>query len=196
MHRPAHHDNHDIDAEMKKLNDGESFGFRLPMPTVSGSGSGGIHGDSQVCPDLSRSSMDSTSSTVDGMPEPSSPIDVKVPTSSSLNGKDLNMTIKVIPMHAQDPSLLLSTPPLSVHDHQHNHHQQGHHLHHSSGSPESDTNHEPLTPPHQPLEGADEDQQEGGRSLEKQAGTVTSMDLMDKLTGDLIRFQEKFGAFA
>lgn len=200
IHRPVHHDNHnnhDIDTEMKKLNDGESFGFRLPMPVVSAnSGSGGIHGDSQVCPDLSRSSMDSTSSTVDGIPEPSSPVDVKVPTSLSLNGKDLNMTIKVIPMHAQDPSLLLSTPPLSVHDHQHNHHQQGHRLHHhSSGSPESDTNHEPLTPPHQPLEGANEDQQEGGRSPEKQAGTVTSMDLMDKLTGDLIRFQEKFGAF-
>ncbi|OAQ24057.1 hypothetical protein K457DRAFT_1725011 [Linnemannia elongata AG-77] len=193
VHRPVHHDSHDIDRDMKKVNDVDSFGFRLPKPAVSTSSGSGIHGDSQVCPDLSRSSMDSTSSTVDGMPEPSSPVDMKVPT-SSLNGKDLSMTIKVIPMHAQDPSLLLSTPPLSVHDHQH--HSQGHHPHHTSGSPDSDTNHEPLTPPHQPLEGATEEHQEGGRSDEKQAGTVTSMDLMDKLTGDLIRFQEKFGAFA
>ncbi|KAG9061114.1 hypothetical protein KI688_007743 [Linnemannia hyalina] len=191
-HRPVHHDNHDIDREMRRLNDVESFGFRLPKPAVSTSSGSGIHGDSQVCPDLSRSSMDSTSSTVDGMPEPSSPVDMKVPT-SSLNGKDLNMTIKVIPMHAQDSSLLLSTPPLSVHDHQH--HNQGHHSHHTSRSPDSDTNHEPLTPPHQPLEGASEEHQEEGESDEKQAGTVTSMDLMDKLTGDLIRFQEKFGAF-
>ncbi|KAF8942571.1 hypothetical protein BGZ47_006332 [Haplosporangium gracile] len=194
IHRLVHHDNHDIDTEMKKLNDGESFGFRLPMPAVSTSSGSGIHGDSQICPDLSRSSMDSTSSTVDGMPEPSSPVDMKVPTSSLNGGKDVNMTIKVIPMHAQDPSLLLSTPPLSVHDHQHHH--RGHHPRHTSGSPESDTNHEPLTPPHQPLEGTSEEHQQGGRSEAEQAGTVTSMDLMDKLTGDLIRFQEKFGAFA
>ncbi|KAF9147187.1 hypothetical protein BG015_011213 [Linnemannia schmuckeri] len=194
IHRPVHHDNHDIDTEMKKLNDGESFGFRLPMPVVSTSSGSGFHGDSQVCPDLSRSSMDSTSSTMDGLPEPSSPVDMKVPTSLLNGGKDVSMTIKVIPMHAQDPSLLLSTPPLSVHDHQHHH--RGHHPHHTSGSPESDTNHEPLTPPHQPLEGTSEEHQQGGRSEAKQAGTVTSMDLMDKLTGDLIRFQEKFGAFA
>ncbi|KAF9905491.1 hypothetical protein EC991_001600 [Linnemannia zychae] len=188
IHRPVHHD---MDVDVKKLNEGASFGFRLPMPAVSVSSRSGIHGDSQVCPDLSRSSMDSTSSTTDGMQEPSSPIDVKVPTSS--NGKELNMTIKVIPMHTQDPSLLLSTPPLSVHDRQHHHHAL-----HSSESPESNTNHEPLTPPHQPLEGKNgHDEQQGqGLSDEKVPEAVTSMDLMDKLTGDLIRFQEKFGAFA
>ncbi|KAF9129841.1 hypothetical protein BGW39_003781 [Mortierella sp. 14UC] len=190
IHRPTHHN---MDVDVKKLNDGASFGFRLPMSAVSASSGPGIHGDSQVCPDLSRSSMDSTSSTVDGMQEPGSPVDVKVPTSS--NGKELSMTIKVIPMHAQDPSLLLSTPPLSVHDRHHHHH-----AHHSSGSPESDTNHEPLTPPHQPLEDGssldEQQQQDQGLSDEKLSGAVTSMDLMDKLTGDLIRFQEKFGAFA
>ncbi|KAK3830722.1 MAG: hypothetical protein J3R72DRAFT_250904 [Linnemannia gamsii] len=190
LHRPVHHG---MDVDEKKMNDGLSFGFRLPMPAVSASSGSGIHGDSQVCPDLSRSSMDSTSSTVDGMQEPSSPVDMKVPT--SLNGKDLNMTIKVIPMHSQDPSLLLSTPPLSVHDHQHHHNP-----HQPSGSPESDTNHEPLTPPHQPLEsdGHHDEQhlQDQGLSEEMRPETLTSMDLMDKLTGDLIRFQEKFGAFA
>ncbi|KAG0272801.1 hypothetical protein BGZ95_011408 [Linnemannia exigua] len=190
LHRPIHHG---MDVDEKKLNDVSSLGFRLPMPAASASSGSGIHGDSQVCPDLSRSSMDSTSSTVDGMQEPSSPVDMKVPT--SLNAKDLNMTIKVIPMHSQDPALLLSTPPLSVHDHQHHHTP-----HQPSGSPESDTNHEPLTPPHQPLEGGgshgEQHQQDQGLSEEVRPDTLTSMDLMDKLTGDLIRFQEKFGAFA
>ncbi|KAF9923327.1 hypothetical protein FBU30_006624 [Linnemannia zychae] len=189
-HRTSLHD--DMDVDVKKLSEGRSFGFRLPMPVVSTSGHGVHYGDNQVCPDLSRSSMDSTSSTVDGMQEPSSPVDMKVPTSSNGHTKDLNMTIKVVPMDSQDSSLLLSTPPLSVHDHHH-----PHHPHHSSGSPDSDVNHEPLTPPHQPLDGSHDSQQDQqGHSSEKKPNSITSMDLMDKLTGDLIRFQEKFGAFA
>ncbi|KAG0202558.1 hypothetical protein BGX33_009589 [Mortierella sp. NVP41] len=197
IHQGVHHG--DVDM---KMNGGVSSGFRLPMLAVSTGAGSGVHGDSQVCPDLSRSSMDSTLSTVDGMNEPSSPVDMKVPTS---NSKEMNMTIKVVPMDTKDPSLLLSTPPLSVHDHQH----QRHHPHHSPGSPESDTNHEPLTPPHQPLEGNDgggggggeqhQQAQDGSSSGDvhaKEPESVTSMDLMDKLTGDLIRFQEKFGAFA
>ncbi|KAF9983547.1 hypothetical protein BGZ75_004995 [Mortierella antarctica] len=174
----------------------------LRFPAPSSVSTAAIHGDSQVCPDLSRSSMDSTASAMDGLHEPSSPLDVKVP-SKDLNARE--MTIKVVPMDAQETSPLLSTPPLSVHDHHHHHHR---HQQHRSGSPESETTHEPLTPPHQPLEGADkpseQDQPSSSTSAvaerpsdsKKDAAAITSLDLLDKLTGDLIRFQEKFGAYA
>jgi len=139
---------------------------------------------------------------MDSLHEPSSPLDMKVP-SKDLNAKE--MTIKVVPMDAQETSPLLSTPPLSVHDHHHHHHR---HQQHRSGSPESETTHEPLTPPHQPLEGADGPSEQGQPSSStstlvegpsdstKDAAAITSLDLLDKLTGDLIRFQEKFGAYA
>ncbi|KAG9320528.1 hypothetical protein KVV02_003762 [Mortierella alpina] len=174
----------------------------LRFPAPSSVSTAAIHGDSQVCPDLSRSSMDSTASAMDGLHEPSSPLDVKVP-SKDLNARE--MTIKVVPMDAQETSPLLSTPPLSVHDHHHHHHR---HQQHRSGSPESETTHEPLTPPHQPLEGADKPSEqdqpssstsavaEGPSDSKKDAAAITSLDLLDKLTGDLIRFQEKFGAYA
>ncbi|KAF9281234.1 hypothetical protein BGZ68_006750, partial [Mortierella alpina] len=174
----------------------------LRFPAPSSVSTATIHGDSQVCPDLSRSSMDSTASAMDSLHEPSSPLDVKVP-SKDLNAKE--MTIKVVPMDAQETSPLLSTPPLSVHDHHHQHHR---HQQHRSGSPESETMHEPLTPPHQPLEGADKPSEqgqpssstsvmvEGSSDSKKDAAAITSLDLLDKLTGDLIRFQEKFGAYS
>ncbi|KAF9953123.1 hypothetical protein BGZ72_005652, partial [Mortierella alpina] len=175
----------------------------LRFPAPSSVSSVTLHGDSQVCPDLSRSSMDSTASTMDGLHEPSSPLDVKVPSKDLITKE---MTIKVVPMDAQETSPLLSTPPLSVHDHHHHHHR---HQQHRSGSPESETTHEPLTPPHQPLEGVDKPTEqrqqpssstsavvEGTSDSKKDAAAITSLDLLDKLTGDLIRFQEKFGAYA
>ncbi|KAF9563637.1 hypothetical protein EC968_004793 [Mortierella alpina] len=175
----------------------ELSSIRFPAPSVS---TATIHGDSQVCPDLSRSSMDSTASAMDSLHEPNSPLDVKVP-SKDLSAKE--MTIKVVPMDAQETSPLLSTPPLSVHDHHHHHHR---HQQHRSGSPESETTHEPLTPPHQPLDGTDKPSEqgqpssstsvEGSSDSKKDAAAITSLDLLDKLTGDLIRFQEKFGAYA
>ncbi|KAF9964624.1 hypothetical protein BGZ70_006178 [Mortierella alpina] len=174
----------------------------LRFPAPSSVSTTTLHGDSQVCPDLSRSSMDSTASAMDSLHEPSSPLDMKVP-SKDLSAKE--MTIKVVPMDAQERSPLLSTPPLSVHDHHHHHHR---HQQHRSGSPESETTHEPLTPPHQPLEGVDRPSEhgqpssstsalvEGPSDTKKDAAATTSLDLLDKLTGDLIRFQEKFGAYA
>ncbi|KAF9177908.1 hypothetical protein BGZ51_008284 [Haplosporangium sp. Z 767] len=175
-----------IDVEMKeKAIREETTTFRLPVSASSRI----VHGDSQVCPDLSRSSMDSTSSTMDCVHEPSSPVDVKVPSSKE-------MTIKVVPMNAQDSSPLLSTPPLSVHDHHHHH---GHRQQHRSGTPDSESTHEPLTPPHHPAEGSEPQSSTSSGSIEgvkTNPATVTSLELMDKLTGDLIRFQEKFGAYA
>ncbi|KAF9206488.1 hypothetical protein BGZ49_002356 [Haplosporangium sp. Z 27] len=166
--------------------------FHLPA-----SASSIIHGDSQVCPDLSRSSMESTASSIDGLHEPSSPVDTKVPINDMISKE---MTIKVVPMNSRSTPPLLSTPPLSVHDHHHHQHQR-----HPSGTPESESTHEPLTPPHQPVE-SDEQQKTCSNELtssssvaiitvEAQSTTVTSLDLMDKLTGDLIRFQERFGAY-
>ncbi|KAF9320365.1 hypothetical protein BG003_006352 [Podila horticola] len=129
------------------------------------------------------------------------------------------MTIKVpLPGEGRD-SMLLSTPPLSIHDmshldshpHQHHHHlghdeheHEGHtHQHdsrrHSSltHSPESEfvslMGHEPITPPHQPVEPSDKI--ELAQATVKTGGVVSSLELMDKLTGDLIRFQERFGAY-
>ncbi|KAG0255967.1 hypothetical protein BG011_004836 [Mortierella polycephala] len=175
-----------IDVEMKeKAISEETATFRLPASASSRI----VHGDSQVCPDLSRSSMDSTSSTMDGVHEPSSPVDVKVPSNKE-------MTIKVVPMNAQDSSPLLSTPPLSVHDHHHHH---GHRQQHRSGTPDSESTHEPLTPPHHPTESSEQQSSTSSGSVEgvkTDPAAVTSLELMDKLTGDLIRFQEKFGAYA
>ncbi|KAG0018218.1 hypothetical protein BGZ80_007448 [Entomortierella chlamydospora] len=186
-----HHPQKDV-----AMND-ESVVFRLPAPASSI-----MHGDSQVCPDLSRSSMESTASSMDGVHEPSSPVDTKVPTNETASSKE--MTIKVVPMNPHDTLPLLSTPPLSVHD-RHHHHQ--HHQRLPSGTPESESTHEPLTPPHQPTE-SDEQQQPNGEDMTSSSSSassvsakanpsvVTSLDLMDKLTGDLIRFQERFGAYA
>ncbi|KAF9427698.1 hypothetical protein BGZ76_002228 [Entomortierella beljakovae] len=180
----SHHDDQK-DAETKD----DAILFRLPA-----SASSIIHGDSQVCPDLSRSSMESTTSSY----EPSSPVDIKVPIQDACSDKE--MTIKVIPMSSCDTVPLLSTPPLSVHDHRDQQHRDL-----SSGTPESEATHEPLTPPHQP---SDEQQRlEGGElgirttesndsSTKTEVNSLSSFDLMDKLTGDLIRFQERFGAYS
>ncbi|KAF9353603.1 hypothetical protein BGX26_008632 [Mortierella sp. AD094] len=190
------HDHKHIHRSQKDvaMND-ESVVFRLPA-----SASSIMHGDSQVCPDLSRSSMESTASSMDGLHEPSSPVDTKVPTNETASSKE--MTIKVVPMNPRDTLPLLSTPPLSVHDRHHQHHQR-----HSSGTPESESTHEPLTPPHQPTE-SDEQQKPNGEemtssssatsgvAIKADTSVVTSLDLMDKLTGDLIRFQERFGAYS
>ncbi|KAF8939486.1 hypothetical protein BGZ58_009573 [Dissophora ornata] len=180
--------------------------FQLPAAVSATT----IYGDSQVCPDLSRSSMDSTVSSMDGLQEPSSPLDTKVPIKESVATKE--MTIKVLPMDGRNTLPLLSTPPLSIHDHHHHHHSRHErHERHGSGTPESEATHEPLTPPHQPTEATEQQQlrqQKDSESLVSSArfaiterdvemaqpGVITSMELMDKLTGDLIRFQEKFGA--
>ncbi|KAG0215913.1 hypothetical protein BGX31_000748 [Mortierella sp. GBA43] len=187
------------DSELK-----ESSLFCLPPPSVSVAS---IHDDSQVCPDLSRSSMDSTASSVESLHEPSSPQDAKFPIKELSSDKE--MTIRVVPMNGRDPVPLLSTPPLSVHDHHdhHDHHQHHQHRRHASGTPESETAHEPLTPP--PSSETHDDQQPqprhekalhslststAGFDQGKQEPTsITSLELMDKLTGDLIRFQERFG---
>ncbi|KAF9109151.1 hypothetical protein BGX27_007945 [Mortierella sp. AM989] len=192
-----HNHDHGHDQHQNMIMRDESTVFRLPA-----SASSMMHGDSQVCPDLSRSSMESTSSSLDGLHEPCSPVDTKVPTNETSSSKE--MIIKVVPMSSHDTLPLLSTPPLSVHDH-HHHHQK--HQRHSSGTPESEAAHEPLTPPHQPSEG-DERQRLDGEGLtssssatgsvaiKEELTVVTSLDLMDKLTGDLIRFQERFGSHA
>ncbi|KAG0327838.1 hypothetical protein BGZ99_006792 [Dissophora globulifera] len=162
-----------------------------------------MHGDSQVCPDLSRSSMDSTASSMDGVQEPSSPVDTKVPFKEAMAAKE--MSIKVVPLDSRNSVPLLSTPPLSVHDQHHPHHphHSNHHERRGSGTPESEATHEPLTPPHHPSEVDDRGRPKDskhrmsldGGDIEMKAGPVmvTSLELMDKLTGDLIRFQDKFG---
>ncbi|KAI1301129.1 hypothetical protein EDD11_005801 [Mortierella claussenii] len=192
---PHQHHSHVEDVEMRSVRgvSDEPTLFRLP---ASASVADAMHGDSQVCPDLSRSSMESTASSMDGIQEPSSPIDVKVPVKEASSGKE--MTIKVVPMSSQDRAPLLSTPPLSVHDHHHHHR----HLRHGSGTPDSEIPHEPLTPPHHPLDHA-QDTKGTMSPLTMQDSQIrpddtptTSLELMDKLTGDLIRFQEKFGAYA
>ncbi|KAG0351506.1 hypothetical protein BGZ54_003228, partial [Gamsiella multidivaricata] len=182
QHQHQHHDDNHSSMQ-NDVNSKEPSVFRLPASASVSAVT--MHGDSQVCPDLSRSSMDSTVSLVDGLHEPSSPTDTKVPTTIT-NGIGKEMTIRVVPLSAQDRLPLLSTPPLSVHDHHHHHHR------HSSGTPESETTHEPMTPPHHPSDGHD---QRSSENKADPAGTTTSMELMDKLTGDLIRFQEKFGSF-
>ncbi|KAG0011397.1 hypothetical protein BGZ81_002204 [Podila clonocystis] len=120
------------------------------------------------------------------------------------------MTIKVpLPGEGRD-SMLLSTPPLSIHDmshldshsHQHHHHLGHTHQHDSrrrsslTHSPESEfessMGHEPITPPHQPAEPSEKI--ELAQATVETRGVVSSLELMDKLTGDLIRFQERFGA--
>lgn len=53
--------------------------------------------------------------------------------------------------------------------------------------------HEPITPPHQPAEPSDKI--ELAQVTVQTQGVVSSLELMDKLTGDLIRFQERFGAY-
>ncbi|KAF9898639.1 hypothetical protein BX616_003786 [Lobosporangium transversale] len=181
-------DSKEYATKLKDMNDELSL-FRLPASASNASSL--IHGDSQVCPDLSRSSMDSTSS-LDSIHEPRSPVDTKVSIKETCSAKE--MTIKVIPLDVHDQLPLLSTPPLSVHDRQHQHHRHG------SGSPESDATHEPLTPPHNPLESHDDDlshcRDSGSAVTKLEPAPTTSLELMDKLTGDLIRFQEKFGVHA
>ncbi|KAF9429663.1 hypothetical protein BGZ94_009940 [Podila epigama] len=135
------------------------------------------------------------------------------------------MTIKVPHPNEGRDSMLLSTPPLSVHDishldsHDHRHHDHDHHDSHHQASHEHDQyrtrrhsgmttspgsefessmGHEPITPPHQPVEHSDKlgDMEQTSSGLRE--GThhpVSSLELMDKLTGDLIRFQERFGAY-
>ncbi|KAF9366262.1 hypothetical protein BGX34_004713 [Mortierella sp. NVP85] len=188
---PDPSDHHVCRQEVSELK--EPTLFRLPPSSAS---TGNMHDDSQVCPDLSRSSMDSTASSVESLHEPSSPHDAKLPIRGAGTGSVKEMTIKVVPLNGQVPHPLLSTPPLSVHDH-HDHHRHSHGRH-GSGTPESEAAHEPLTPPHQPSETHDEQSsRKQGEDMDSLSTKKepTSMELMDKLTGDLIRFQERFGGF-
>ncbi|KAG0048367.1 hypothetical protein BGZ83_006672 [Gryganskiella cystojenkinii] len=157
------------------------------------------HDDSRV-PDLSRTSMDSTASSMEGVllhesHQDSSLTKTAVPTVPSSGLKD-PMSIKVVPVGMQDLSPLLSTPPLSIHDHHplsSHHGQDQHRPFNTAGS------HEPLTPPHQPLDptasSVSTDAQDA-LAITKPVAAMSSLEMMDKLTGDLIRFQEKFGSVA
>ncbi|KAF9214974.1 hypothetical protein BGZ59_002579 [Podila verticillata] len=94
--------------------------------------------------------------------------------------------------------------PLPGEGHQDEHEHEGHphqrhdsrrhsSLTHSPGSEfESSMGHEPITPPHQPAEPSDKI--ELAQVTVETQEVVSSLELMDKLTGDLIRFQERFGA--
>ncbi|KAG0330091.1 hypothetical protein BG004_002184 [Podila humilis] len=146
------------------------------------------------------------------------------------HSENKEMTIKVpLPSEGRD-SMLLSTPPLSVHDISHldlhhpqnsRHIQDGHDGEHGHGheshrhrrhsgsdchsglthSPESEfessKGHEPITPPHQPVELNEKTETVKETTVPTQEVQVgnSSLELMDRLTGALIRFQERFGAF-
>ncbi|KAF9950893.1 hypothetical protein BGZ65_006301, partial [Modicella reniformis] len=80
-----HHHRRDSDVKEFHRRDSDVKEFHLPPASASHAT---IHDDSQVCPDLSRSSMDSTASSVEGLHEPTSPQDVKMPIN------ELGMTAK------------------------------------------------------------------------------------------------------
>ncbi|KAF9585593.1 hypothetical protein BGW38_001646 [Lunasporangiospora selenospora] len=191
------------DTDLAPMVKEESF---QPIPRSLGMGTvsvaSDIHGDSQVCPDLSRSSMESS------VDEPIGPLEMRSPVVGG--AKDTKeMTIKVLPMEVHP---LLSTPPLSVHEMSHLDHHGAAHDHgedhddcNGINSSNMDCPHAPLTPPHQPLELMQEDVAEMDvpeslmreeHSSERPISNFSSLELMDKLTGDLIRFQDKFGTYA
>lgn len=154
------------------------------------------HDDGRV-PDLSRTSMDSTGSAMESAllhesqqdPSSAKPASVMMTNTTTTTHSTGPMSIKVVPMAMQDLSPLLSTPPLSVHDHPLSHHR----LEHGHGSTTETDAHEPLTPPHQPLEPS-ASTTIASDSAPAAVRSMTSLEMMDKLTGDLIRFQEKFGS--
>jgi len=139
------------------------------------------HQDDGRVPDLSRTSMDSTGPVMEN-----TLVHENHSHHSHINASG-TMSIKVIPVTSIDISPLLSTPPLSVHDHP-----MGHYV--SASRVTGSRNHEPLTPPHHLLgpfiteiPSSDAHEVPAPRSM-------NSLEIMDKLTGDLIRFQERYGS--
>ncbi|GJJ75490.1 hypothetical protein EMPS_07848 [Entomortierella parvispora] len=142
------------------------------------------HQDDGRVPDLSRTSMESA-------------LLHDIHSDHSHVGAPRPMPIKVEPM-AKDgtSSPVLSTPPLSNHDRSSGHHRQEQ-AYGPSGSatePIVSHDHEPLTPPHLAVgpfavgsSSSDAPKADASRSM-------SSLEIMDKLTGDLIRFQEKYGS--
>lgn len=147
------------------------------------------HQDDGRVPDLSPTSMDTTGPVLE-----STLLHENHPDRSHVHAS--RPTSIKVPVTALDISPLLSTPPLSVHDQSKGHYrmEKEYRLTVSTIRIPGSRDHEPLTPPHQPagpfITGiSSSDAREAGNARSK-----NSLEIMDKLTGDLIRFQEKYGS--